>query len=348
MIDSVNFSFELVDNFTTTDHIVSIPIFESKLEFSPEITIAIPTYKRAKYLKEAIDSAINQTGYSNYDIIVVDNNPNRNDETEKIMSLYKQNRRISYYKNAENIQMAGNWNRLYTLAKGKYVTMLHDDDLLYPNYLSSIIPIIERAEYDVYSPQSIAYNMLNNESFPVQIKANLKCVRVKPMNFLRGNIIGPSGMCMKRDFFIKTGGFSSQYDCASDFDYNVKISKHYKVCRIIGYPFFIYRIMENASCKTEIMLAGVKEDIAIKRGIIANKNIFIKTVWNCHFKVYPYINLDVAKLLFHNDNFDAKDELYKMGITYNMFDFLIYKSINYRYIFSHILKAIKKKFHVKS
>ena len=36
----------------------------------------------------------------------------------------------------KNIGMIGNWNRLYTLARGEWVVMLHDDDLLYNDYLS--------------------------------------------------------------------------------------------------------------------------------------------------------------------------------------------------------------------
>jgi glycosyltransferase involved in cell wall biosynthesis len=39
------------------------------------VTIAIPTFKRAKFLKEAVDSAINQVRYTDYDIIVVANKP---------------------------------------------------------------------------------------------------------------------------------------------------------------------------------------------------------------------------------------------------------------------------------
>jgi glycosyltransferase involved in cell wall biosynthesis len=325
MVNSVNF-FEIVDNFNTTAHIVSIPIFEAKLSFSPEITIAIPTYKRSKYLKEAINSAINQMDHSNYDIIVVDNNPERNDETEKLMTTYKQNFIISYYKNAENIQMAGNWNRLYTLAKGKYVVMLHDDDLLYPNYLSSIFPIIEKSEYDVYCPQFVKYDMRNEKSLPVQFRAKLKCVSVTPLDFMYCNIIGPPiGMCIKKNIFIATGGFSSRYYPSPDYDYFAKISKYYKVCKIIGYPFSIYRIAENESLKTETLLAFAECDKAIKKGIIANKNVVIKKIWNSHAKVFIYKYLEYVEQKF-NINVTEKKIINK----YNIIDYIIYKGLNCR------------------
>ena len=84
MIEQKTDLFEYVDNFAKTAHITSIPIFEAQLDYTPEITIAIPTYKRTELLKEAIDSAINQTDYANYDILVVDNNPERGCETENL------------------------------------------------------------------------------------------------------------------------------------------------------------------------------------------------------------------------------------------------------------------------
>jgi len=154
MIDQHTDFFEYVDNFAKTAHIPSIPIFESNLDYIPDITIAIPTYKRADLLKEAIDSAINQIDYTNYDIIVVDNNPERGCETEKLMMTYSNNPMISYYKNADNLGMVGNWNRLFTLAKGKYVVMLHDDDLLLPTFLSECVKLAKRLNADLIRPLS--------------------------------------------------------------------------------------------------------------------------------------------------------------------------------------------------
>lgn len=343
MIDNTDF-FEMADNFTATAHVVSIPVFEAKLKSPPEITVAIPTYRRAEYLKETVESAINQSGDLNYDIIVVDNNPERNDETEKIMSAYRHNPIVSYYKNAENIQMTGNWNRLYVLAKGKYVVMLHDDDLLYPNYLSSIYPIVEKSEYDMYFPQFVKYDMQTEKSLPVQSGTELKCAGVKTADFMYDYITGaPIGMCVKRELFIETGGFSPRYYPSFDYDYTAKVSNRYKVCKIVGYPVSIYRIADNSSRRTEILLACVKCDIAIKKGIIANKNILVKKMWNSHIKVYSFHYLERMKRSLHNDRFDAREELSKMGITYNILDMLVYKSINYQHTFAGIMKSVKNK-----
>lgn len=84
----------------------------------------------------------------------MDNNPERGCETEKLMMSYSNNPMISYYKNADNLGMVGNWNRLFTLAKGKYVVMLHDDDLLLPTFLSECVKLAKRLNADLIRPLS--------------------------------------------------------------------------------------------------------------------------------------------------------------------------------------------------
>lgn len=110
------------------------------------LTIAIPTYKRAVYLKQAIQSAINQENAEiNYNIIVVNNDPETDMEYfEKEFSDAPI--RIDFYTNETNLGMLGNVNKCVELAEGKYIAFLHDDDLLLPNYIQSIQESIQSGE----------------------------------------------------------------------------------------------------------------------------------------------------------------------------------------------------------
>ena len=76
-------------------------------------SFCIPTYRRSKDLKEAIDSVFAQQTGIPFNVIVSDNNPERNDETEILINTYYADKdNLRYIKNAENLGMAGNWNRL--------------------------------------------------------------------------------------------------------------------------------------------------------------------------------------------------------------------------------------------
>ncbi|MGC8622298.1 MAG: glycosyltransferase family 2 protein [Caldisphaera sp.] len=93
----------------------------------PLVTIGIPTYNRSKYLKEALESALNQT-YPNIEIIVSDNAST--DDTQEMMKQYISNPKVKYFRQKENIGVPGNWNTCLNIARGKYFLLLSDDDIL--------------------------------------------------------------------------------------------------------------------------------------------------------------------------------------------------------------------------
>lgn len=106
---------------------------------NPLVSIGIPTYNRADaYLKQALESAINQT-YPNIEIIVSDNCST--DHTENLVKGFS-NPRIRYYRHKENIGAINNFNYCLEQAKGTYFLMLHDDDLIDPDLVEACIKAI--------------------------------------------------------------------------------------------------------------------------------------------------------------------------------------------------------------
>lgn len=274
-------SFEYVDNFAKDEGVHSIPIFEANLSQHPKVTIAIPTYKRAALLKEAVDSALNQIGFDEYDVIVVDNDPDRDDETEKLMLNYN-NPKLSYYKNMKNIGMIGNWNRLYTLARGEWVVMLHDDDLLYNDYLSILFNkyIDVHCKIDAFFPKAIS-----NEKKHVQRK-RISSWYLTVNDFLRDNIVeAPLGFCIKKKSVIDLGGFSTVYHPSSDYEFYVRmLANNYKALRLEGHSFCFYRISVNYSLNPEVVLEFLRCDDLIRQNILNNKSLILCKLWHYYNK----------------------------------------------------------------
>ena len=115
-----------------------------------DLSIIIPTYRNRKLLLSAIDSIVSLKKERDvcFEVIVVSNNPD--DPMDDLITKYiNVDFNLSVYRNMENYGQVGNINRGIELAKGKYVALLHDDDLLLPNYLTSMKKYI-KSEY-VYS-----------------------------------------------------------------------------------------------------------------------------------------------------------------------------------------------------
>jgi glycosyltransferase involved in cell wall biosynthesis len=97
------------------------------------VTIAIPTFNRAgSYLPYALQCALSQS-YPNLEIIVADNcSP---DVTETLVANIG-DPRLRYVRHESNIGANGNFNFCVEQAKGKYLLLLHDDDMIDPDFVT--------------------------------------------------------------------------------------------------------------------------------------------------------------------------------------------------------------------
>lgn len=105
----------------------------------PLVTIAIPTYNRAaSYLPEALGSALAQD-YPNLEIIVADNGST--DATEAQLRRLR-DPRLRYLRHATALAPNDNFNFCLAQARGDYLVLLHDDDLLDADFISSCMAML--------------------------------------------------------------------------------------------------------------------------------------------------------------------------------------------------------------
>jgi len=98
---------------------------------SPFFSVVIPTFNRAEFLREAIQSVLNQT-FENYEVIVVDDHST--DNTKEVAAAFK-DKRINYVPNDRGIGGAGTRNTGIFRARGEWVAFLDDDDVWLPQKL---------------------------------------------------------------------------------------------------------------------------------------------------------------------------------------------------------------------
>lgn len=96
------------------------------------LTVALITYNRAGYLKEAIRSILAQT-YRDFEFLILDNGST--DETPQIILSLK-DERIRYVRNTPGLSASFNWASAIKIARGDFVVIPCDDDLLEPQMLA--------------------------------------------------------------------------------------------------------------------------------------------------------------------------------------------------------------------
>ena len=106
------------------------------------VSIGMPVYNGANFIREALDSILSQT-FENFELIISDNAST--DETEKICREYMaKDSRVRYYRSHQNLGAAWNFNRVFELSSGKYFKWAAHDDLIAPDFLLKCVEVLEQ------------------------------------------------------------------------------------------------------------------------------------------------------------------------------------------------------------
>lgn len=105
----------------------------------PLVTVAILTYNRPHYLREALAAIVNQT-YAHLEILVCDNASDR--LTFDVVSSFE-DARILHLRQGINKGVAGNYCEAIRRASGEYLLVTHDDDIMESNLVESQVRILQ-------------------------------------------------------------------------------------------------------------------------------------------------------------------------------------------------------------
>ena len=125
-----------------------------KLEYRPLISVLIPVYNvKGEFLKECIESVLTQS-YRNFEICIVDD-ASDNEETLDILKEYEKNKKIRIKHRKENGHISRASNDALDMAKGEFVALLDNDDLLAKNALYEVVKVLnENKKLDlIYSDE---------------------------------------------------------------------------------------------------------------------------------------------------------------------------------------------------
>jgi glycosyltransferase involved in cell wall biosynthesis len=160
---------------------------------APFFSVIIPTYNRADLVGKAVESVLNQR-FGNHEILVIDNRST--DDTRRVMQKYIDARQVTYIQNDRNYERSYSRNVGLEHARGRYVTLLDSDDVLYPDCLQDAFTFASQ------NPDVWFFHCLY-EAIDHEYRA-LKPVRfasiVNPFKeLMEGNFISNIGVFYKRE-----------------------------------------------------------------------------------------------------------------------------------------------------
>lgn len=267
----------------------SISIINNWSKQIPKFCFIIPTYRRANLLRFALDSILAIEEPPEYEILVVDDNPDRNDDTETLMLECYNLPGIAYFKNSSNLKQEGNWNKLFALSRTEWLVMLHDDDMLYPDYFKCLLKVMNTygSDYGGYFPMFIGYEFVDNQ-LPNRKKRNIQARVIKEIDFLQGCILGaPVGMCLKRNIVESIGGVNNNSGVAVDYDFYNRLVRVTDVIKMYGYPIGVWRMMANVSQHKSTVLKCIEYGDILKRETLKDLNMsFLSKIYECYIRAF--------------------------------------------------------------
>lgn len=295
---------------------------------SPLVTIVTPTYNQALYLTDTIESVLAQD-YKNIEYIVI--NDGSTDNTQAILSRY--NGRIRW-QNQNNLGQANALNNGWSIAKGKYLSYLSSDDILYPEAIRKLVHFIKDA------PNRIAVypNCDLIDPYSKIMKRNVaKIFNYDELVIKQECGIGPSAI-FQRDAYIKYGGWLPWLKLAPDREFWMRIGLYGSI-DILNEPLAGYRMHAHSISYSETRLDVSDEylkvlDMYYSRTDIPQRLIVRKR------EAYAYARLILARNMLRNGDISGALNEYRTAIR--LFPDLNNNAIRMMLIRTAVSKPLRK------
>ena len=172
---------------------------QKRLEEKPLISVALASFNGGKYIKEQIESILNQD-YPNLEVVVSDDGSN--DETMEILSKYKD--KIKIVKNVHNHGLNGNFANAIQYCKGEYIALSDQDDVWEPNKITRLLEKID--EFDIVQAGVVVIdkdgNYHQSESMHLAYEADKTTKYRIQDNIIENTMLGCTTL-MRADFVRK-------------------------------------------------------------------------------------------------------------------------------------------------
>lgn len=234
-----------------------------KFDYRPLISIAVPAYQTpVEFLKQMIESLISQT-YPEWELCIANSSPD-NEEMQRVLADYSaKDSRVRFCNLKENLGIAENTNRAFSMAKGEFMGLLDHDDLLAPNALYEIVQALQdHPQADALYTDEDKVTTELDEHFQPHLKPDFN------LDLLRSNNYICHFFVVRRSIVEKAGGFRKEFDGAQDYDFIFRCTENAR--EVLHVPEILYHWRTHKASTADNPASKMYAFEAGKRAIEAN------------------------------------------------------------------------------
>jgi len=181
-----------------------------------KISVIVPNYNHAPYLKERLDSIFNQS-FQSFEVILLDDNST--DNSNEILESYAKNEKVSHF--IINKKNSGSpfkqWKKGIELAKGEYIWIAESDDSCDLNFLEEQVNVLQQNDISVAKTLILTNNVKTKEELHNHFHKTYNTTSLKPEHFIEYCPIGNvSSVVFKKELLNNTGLNYSFFDVIGD------------------------------------------------------------------------------------------------------------------------------------
>lgn len=230
---------------------------------NPYISVLMVNYNQEDLIAQSIECVLNQS-YKNIQFIIVDDGST--DSSGDIIRKYAESdSRIEFYPMKKNMHISYATNYGFSKVKGEYLARIDSDDLWVFDKLEKQLAYMKKnpacqicfTGTDLIDEKGNLINDMENVYFLYRLlnQPNMSQEEILRYFFAEGNRFTHSSVLMKSAVMQETGGFHLAYRQLHDFDYWVRIAKHYPLFfledHLTKLRRFIHTEKENTSSQSE-------------------------------------------------------------------------------------------------
>lgn len=214
-------------------------------KISPKISVIMSVYNGERYLREAVDSILNQT-FTDFEFIVV--NDGSTDNTLSILRQYS-DKRLKIINHSENLGLSRSLNMAIEVAKGKYIARMDADDISLPDRLE-----LQSACLD----KNRAVGLVGCRYYQIDQYGRIEGVFKVPLDnrslgkyLWTRHYIAHGTFMIRKEALDLVGTYDENFKYAQDYELLLRIAEKFEICNL-GNILYKWRAHKGGITTTEL------------------------------------------------------------------------------------------------